>query len=84
MHEVVLSKDAARTLEKLTPQMRRRIMAALVKASADPLRGKRLRGEMEGLFTLRIGDVRAVYELDSRKQVIVVHAIGPRGNIYKK
>jgi mRNA-degrading endonuclease RelE of RelBE toxin-antitoxin system len=39
---------------------------------------------MEGLFSLRIGDMRAVYELDSRKQLIVVHAIGPRGDIYKK
>ena len=84
MHEVVLSKDASKTLERLTPEMRRRIISALVKAGTDPLRGKRLRGEMEGLFSLRIGDMRAVYELDSRKQVIVVHAIGSRGDIYKK
>jgi mRNA-degrading endonuclease RelE of RelBE toxin-antitoxin system len=48
------------------------------------MRGKRLRGEMEGLFSLRIGEVRAVYEFDSRKHAIVVHAIGPRGDIYKR
>jgi mRNA-degrading endonuclease RelE of RelBE toxin-antitoxin system len=84
MHEVILSKDAVKTLDRLTPEARRRIISALAKLGADPMRGKRLRGEMEGLFSLRIGEVRAVYEFDSRKHAIVVHAIGPRGDIYKR
>lgn len=84
MYEVVLSRDAARTLERLTPGMRARIFKALEKARADPMKGKRLRGELEGLFSLRIGEMRAVYEVDSDQRVMVVLAIGPRGDIYKK
>ena len=84
MHKLVLSRDAAKTLEKLTPQMRRRIITALEIVRANPLKGKRLRGELEGLFSLRVGDMRAVYEVDHERRVIVVHAIGPRGDIYKK
>jgi mRNA interferase RelE/StbE len=84
MHKVVFGKDAARTLEKLTPQMQRRIIAAVEKIKANPLKGKRLRGGLEGLFSLRIGEMRVVYEIDSTKQVVVVHGIGPRGDIYKK
>jgi len=64
--------------------MKRRIVAALERVKADPLKGKRLRGELEGLFSLRIGGMRAVYEVDSEQTVVVVHAIGPRGDIYKK
>ncbi|MEA1872143.1 MAG: type II toxin-antitoxin system RelE/ParE family toxin [Chloroflexota bacterium] len=84
MYKVVLSRDAARTLEKATPAMIRRIIAALEKVKAKPDSGKRLRGELEGLFSLRIGGMRAVYEVDAEKKAVVVLAIGPRGDIYKK
>jgi mRNA-degrading endonuclease RelE of RelBE toxin-antitoxin system len=36
------------------------------------------------LFSLRIGGMRAVYEVDAEMEAVVVHAIGPRGDIYKK
>ena len=78
-----MSRQAARTLERLTPAMRARIIKALERVRPDPLRGKKLRGELEGLFSLRIGEMRAVYELDPDEMVMVVHAIGPRGDIYK-
>jgi len=53
-------------------------------ATYAALSGKRLRGELAGLFSLRIGGMRAVYGLDTKKNVVVVLAIGPRGDIYKK
>ena len=84
MYEVVLSRGAARALERVTPAMRARVVKALESARVDPLRGKRLRGELEGLFSLRIGVMRAVYEVDTDQMIMVVHAIGPRGDIYKK
>jgi len=84
MYKVVLGKDAARTLEKLPVKMQRRIISALGRLSANPLKGKKLRGGLEGLFSLRIGEMRVVYEIDSARQTIVVHGIGSRGDIYKK
>ena len=51
---------------------------------SKPHSGKRLRGELEGLLSLRIGDMRAVYGVDAKKNVVVVLAIGPRGDIYHK
>ena len=78
-----MSRQAARTLERLTPAMRARIIKALERVRPDPLRGKKLRGELEGLFSLRIGEMRAVYEVDPDEMLMVVHAIGPRGDIYK-
>ena len=84
MHEVLLSREAARSLERLTPATRTRILRALERARADPLCGKKLRGELEGLLSLRVGEMRVVYELDPDQSAIVVHAIGPRGDVYKR
>jgi mRNA interferase RelE/StbE len=84
MYDVVLSRDASRTLEKATPGTRRRIIIALERLKSKPYSGKRLWGELEGLFSLRIGALRAVYELDTRKNMVVVLAIGTRGDVYKK
>lgn len=84
MYNIVLSRHASRTLEKATPTARRRIVAALERLGSKPYSGKTLRGELEGLFSLRIGGMRAVYEVDTKKNIVVVFAIGPRGDIYKK
>jgi mRNA interferase RelE/StbE len=84
MYDVLLSRNAAKTLERMTPGTRGRIIEALEKARGEPLKAKRLRGELEGLFSLRIGQVRVVYEVDREEKVIVVHGIGPRGDVYKQ
>jgi mRNA-degrading endonuclease RelE of RelBE toxin-antitoxin system len=68
MYEVVLSRDAARTLEKVTPAMKRRIIAALERVKANPHSGKRLRGELEGLLSLRIGGMRVYMKWTPRKR----------------
>jgi mRNA interferase RelE/StbE len=84
MYEVFFNREAARTLERLTPAMRARIIKALESAAVNPLRAKRLRGELEGLFSLRVGEMRVVYEVDPDKMAMVVHAVGPRGDVYKR
>ena len=84
MYNVVLSRNASRTLEKATPAMRRRIITTLERLKSKPYSGKSLRGELEGLFSLRIGGMRAVYGVDTKKKLVVVLAIGPRGDIYNK
>ncbi len=42
---------------------------------------KRLKG-MEGVFQIRIGDWRIVYEVHGKDGVIAVLEIGPRGRVY--
>ncbi|MBI2957776.1 MAG: type II toxin-antitoxin system RelE/ParE family toxin [Chloroflexi bacterium] len=83
MFEVVLSRDAARSLDRQALQTRRRILAAIEKLAAYPQKGKKLHGELEGLYTLRVGGMRVVYEVDSGSKAVVVHAVGPRGDVYK-
>lgn len=42
-----------------------------------------LQGELSGLYRLRLGDFRVVLEFDRAADRLYVHAIGPRGDVYK-
>ncbi|MEN3059041.1 MAG: type II toxin-antitoxin system RelE/ParE family toxin [Candidatus Methanosuratincola petrocarbonis] len=42
-----------------------------------------LRGELKGLFKLRVGSYRVFYSVDREKRILCVHLIGHRRDIYK-
>ena len=51
----------------------------------NPLRHKDVRaleGRLLGLYRFRIGEYRVIFELESGKTEIVVHAVEPRGKAY--
>ncbi len=43
-----------------------------------------LTGDLEGLFKLRVGDHRVVYELLHEERSIIIHMIGHRREIYRR
>jgi mRNA interferase RelE/StbE len=42
-----------------------------------------LSGELSNFYKLRIGDYRVIYEILSPEQILVIHAIGHRREIYR-
>lgn len=42
-----------------------------------------LKWKYEGLFKLRIGDWRVIYDIDRDQKIITVHKTGHRSEIYK-
>ena len=66
----------------LHPEMKRKVRAALNDILKDPSCGKPLQRELEGYWSLRIGQHRVVYRPDSGGAEIV--AIGPRRTIYEE
>ena len=74
-------------LESVGPSSARRIMRAIdSKLSNAPLQfGAALSGNLANFRKLRIGDYRVVYQVQERKVVVFVLAIGPRRDkeIYK-
>lgn len=83
MYRVLITSRASKTLEKATPALGRRLSQALQVISENPFEGKRLHGKLEGLLSLRVGEWRVVYEIDVYDSEVVVHSIGPRGQIYR-
>jgi mRNA interferase RelE/StbE len=41
-----------------------------------------LSADLSGLFKLRIGDYRAIYSFDTEVQLITIHKVGHRRDIY--
>jgi len=84
MYEVILNKHTARTMGRMAPKINDRIFKALEGLRDESLRGKKLHGELAGLLSLRLGLWRIIYEVDHDQRLIIVHGIGPRGDIYNK
>jgi mRNA interferase RelE/StbE len=73
-----------RDLNRLDPQVRRRVYTALQRLTEDPRSGKlsRLSGRPE--FKLRVGEWRIIVELDHGARTVVVHHVLPRGRAYDR
>mgnify|MGYP000536505100 FL=1 len=53
-------------------------------AHLDAIRLEALTGDLAGLYKLRVGDYRVIYEVLWDEETIVIHAIGHRREIYRK
>ena len=79
--------DAAEAdLARLDRTVARRVTARLswLAEHTEEVRHAPLVGALEGLYKLRQGDWRVLYELLEGERVILVHAIGNRREIYRK
>ena len=45
---------------------------------------KKLKGEWEGYYRIKLGNVRVIVSLEKEEKVIRIHDIGYRGDVYKK
>lgn len=79
-HDVLLVPKAAKALEKLKHTTRRRIIEALQQLRERPDLGKPLHPSY--FWSLRIGDYRAIYEIDSENKRIIGSFIGHKKNVY--
>ena len=78
---VLLHPKAVKALEKIEEQIKLRITEKLRELKNRPERvGKRLK--YSGFWSLRVGDYRAIYEIDRDKNQVVILFIGPRKKVY--
>ena len=75
--EIIYSKSSLKFLKKQNEETQKRIVAAIEKIPAGDI--KRLQGT--GIFRLRVGDFRVLY--DDNGNVVAIIDIGCRGQIYK-
>lgn len=78
---VLLHPKAARALEKIEKSVKSRIIEKLRELADYPDKtGKRLK--YSDFWSLRIGDYRAIYEINEDKNQVIVLFIGHRKNVY--
>lgn len=86
MYRVRLLDTASKQLAVLDKPVARRVVERvhwLAENLADA-NFEALTGDFEGLFKLRVGDYRVVYELIHGEQLVMIHAIGHRREIYRR
>jgi len=76
--------ETADLLRTLHPDLKRKVKAALQAVLNDPLSGKVLKDELEGLQSFKVGKFRVIYKIVKDKGIIEVVAIGPRKTIYEE
>ena len=78
---ILLHPRAAKELQKLGDSLRTRIKERLAELKENPeSKGKPLKPS--DFFSLRIGDYRAIYEIDGAKKRVLVLFIGHRKKVY--
>lgn len=82
-YEVVLTQEAEKFLEKCDKAIKNRIIDKLENLEENPKLGKPLTGNLAGLWSLRAGDYRAIYQIKNNELIVVVIRIGHRKDIYE-
>lgn len=86
MYSVRLLKAATRELNRIDKPTANRIVRRLrwLAENIEDVRHEALKGPLSGLYKLREGDYRIVYELLRDEKTIIVHLIGHRREIYRQ
>jgi mRNA interferase RelE/StbE len=82
MYNLIIDKKALDNLNKLDNQIKQRIWDKLQECKENPFRFLRHLEDMPG-FKLRIGDYRAIVDVNNSTKTIVVLKVGHRKNIYE-
>jgi mRNA interferase RelE/StbE len=75
--------EIAALIRSLHPDFKRKIKSALQMILVDPLSGKALKDELQGLRSFRVGKFRIIYRISATALIDIV-AVGPRKIIYEE
>ena len=79
--DVKLSRRAEKVLKGVEPRLKEHLKEALRELSENPLLGKKLKGEFEGLRSCRLGSYRIVYRFT--RELLEVVYIDDRKDVYR-
>jgi len=82
--KIVLKDKARKALRKVGSKDIAKVKKKLELLSSNPLDGKILSGEFEGIRSLRAWPLRILYTFNPSNQTITIETIDYRGSVYKK
>jgi addiction module toxin, RelE/StbE family len=83
--EVKFHRNAAKAYQRLPKAVKQRIDEAIETLRTNPFYGKdicKLSGKLEGLYRLRVGEYRVIYRILEEQRLVIVEAVGTRGEVY--
>ena len=82
MYKIIFERQAEKFFRKLDKKEQERIGRKILELENNPELGKPLTGKLAGLWSLRVGDYRALYQIRHNELLILVLKIMHRKNIY--
>lgn len=79
-----IKRSAARELQRLGRPERTRVAAAIDRLADNPYRGALLKGDLQGLRRLRVGDYRILYEVQAEALIVLVLRVAHRQGAYRR
>ena len=85
MYNITFKKSAEKEIYKLPSLFVKRVSLAIDKLAQNPrpTGAKRLEGQKENLWRIRIGDYRIIYLIEDFIRIIEVRKVGHRKDIYR-
>lgn len=82
-YHIRFAPKAERDLAKIKGRDRARILLALYGLKESPFSGKKLKGELSGLYSARVWPYRIIYAVYKKELLILIVRIGHRQGAYK-
>jgi mRNA interferase RelE/StbE len=82
MYNIEFDKKAADLFRKLDKPLQERIGKKIELLKNNPHLGIPLVGNFSGMWKLRIGDYRIIYQIKNEQLILLILDIGHRKNIY--
>jgi mRNA interferase RelE/StbE len=81
--EVKYTEQAFKDIQKLNQKDKDRILDAVKILNTCPLTGKPLQAQFKGKYSLRVGNLRIIYIINSEGKLIIVLKIKHRREAYR-
>ena len=86
MYQVeIASRRVEKELDSLDPVIQKRVIRNIKALSENPRpQGvRKLSGEMQGVWRLRVGEFRILYDIDDNKDLVIIMAVLYRRDAYR-
>ena len=83
LYSIRIKASALRAIGKLDAATRRRIVNRIDRLGENPAAGTRLKGDFAGLWRVREGDYRIIYEFRQNELTVLVLRVAHRREVYR-
>ena len=83
MYKLIIAPQAQRELKKIPKRYQYSIRLLLRELKENPSIGKKLRRELAGKFSIKVGVYRIIYKVNEENKIIYVSTAGHRSTVYK-
>lgn len=86
IYNIRILHAAEKSLKSLDKPIIKRLVSRInwLAENLDSIPPQPLSANLSGFYKLRVGDYRVIYEIIEEEQVIIIHLIGHRKDIYKQ